>query len=102
MSTQTGISSNGSHPEVAPQIGSRDKSVGWYDKAFHGVTPDARELLEGYAHVPGPDVDSYVLEMVLPAHISIHPEAGTDTRTRETRHGISTPIHASANFVSST
>ncbi|ROV90055.1 hypothetical protein VSDG_08374 [Cytospora chrysosperma] len=63
MSTHPDVLSNGSHPEVTPQIGSKDKRVGWYDKLFPGVTPDARELLEGYAHVPGAEVDKYVLEM---------------------------------------
>ncbi|ROV87636.1 hypothetical protein VMCG_10632 [Cytospora schulzeri] len=63
MSTQPDMFSKGSYPEVAPQIGSKDKSVGWYDKTFSGVTSDARHLLEGYAHVPGAEVDSYVLDI---------------------------------------
>lgn len=49
---------------VAPVIGSKDKSVGWYDKDFPGVKPDARTLLETYAHIAPDKVDEYVLEMV--------------------------------------
>lgn len=64
MDTVTATPSNSDHPEIAPQIGSKDKNVGWYDKTFHGVREDARELLEVYAHVPGDKVDSYVLEAV--------------------------------------
>ncbi|KUI64805.1 hypothetical protein VM1G_01245 [Cytospora mali] len=64
MPSQTESSlSNGGQPEVAPQIGSKDKSVGWYDTTLQGVPEDARELLEGYSQVPREQIDSYVLEM---------------------------------------
>lgn len=57
------------------EIGSKDMSVGWYDKLFPGVTPDARELLEEYAHVLGAEVDKYVLEMVLLVQVSLLPRS---------------------------
>lgn len=49
---------------TGPVIGSRDKSVGWYDKNFDGVKPDARELLEKYTHIAPDKVDEYAQEMV--------------------------------------
>jgi hypothetical protein len=64
MSTHPDVLPNGSHPEFTPQIGSKDKSVGWYYKSFPEVTLDARELLEGYAHILGAEVEKYVLKIV--------------------------------------
>lgn len=45
-------------------IGSKDKSVGWYDQMFHGIEPAARKLLEEYSHIPPEEVDQYVIAMV--------------------------------------
>lgn len=45
-------------------IGSRDRSVAWYDKTFSGVPADARELLEKYSKIPPDEVESHVLSMV--------------------------------------
>ncbi len=53
-----------------PEIGSRDKNVGWYSKTFHGTPDDARELLESYARIPPEDVDSHVLVVVSEIPIS--------------------------------
>lgn len=47
-----------------PSVGSKDKSVGWYDQTFHGIEPAARKLLEEYSHVPPEEVDQYVIAMV--------------------------------------
>lgn len=47
-----------------PNVGSKDKSVGWYDQTFHGIEPAARELLEKYSHIAAEDVDQYVITMV--------------------------------------
>lgn len=47
-----------------PVIGSRDKNVGWYDKEFLGVQPDARDLLINYANVAPEKVDQYAFQMV--------------------------------------
>lgn len=49
---------------VRPKIGSKDKSVGWYDQTFPGIEPAARELLEEYSHIAPEEVDQYVLAMV--------------------------------------
>lgn len=49
---------------VRPTVGSKDKSVGWYDQTFHGIEPAARELLEKYSHVAPEEVDQYVIAMV--------------------------------------
>lgn len=46
------------------QIGSRDRSVAWYDKTFSGVPEDARELLEKYSKIPPDEVEPHVLSMV--------------------------------------
>lgn len=32
-----------------PKVGSKDNSVGWYDKDFPGIEPAARKLLEEYS-----------------------------------------------------
>lgn len=48
----------------ASQIGSKDKSVAWYDKTFSGVPADARELLEKYSKIPPEEVEPHVLSMV--------------------------------------
>lgn len=45
-------------------IGSKDKSVGWYEKEFAGVEPDARQLLISYSNIAPEKVDEYALEMV--------------------------------------
>lgn len=47
-----------------PNVGSKDKSVGWYDQTFHGIEPAARELLENYSHIAPEEVDQYVIAMV--------------------------------------
>lgn len=49
---------------VRPTIGSRDKTVGWYDQTFHGIEPAARQLLEEYSHIAPEEVDQYVIAMV--------------------------------------
>lgn len=48
----------------ASQIGSKDRSVAWYDKTFSGVPADARELLEKYSNIPSDEVESHVLSIV--------------------------------------
>lgn len=49
---------------ASSQIGSRDRSVPWYDKTFSGVPEDARELLEKYSKIPPDEVEPHVLSMV--------------------------------------
>ncbi|RYP89869.1 hypothetical protein DL770_004021 [Monosporascus sp. CRB-9-2] len=51
------------------QIGSKDKSVGWYDKTFPGTPNDARALLESYARIPPDEVDPHVL--AIPSYASM-------------------------------
>lgn len=51
-------------PTFQPNVGSKDKSVGWYDQTFHGIEPAARALLEEYSHIPSEEVDQYVISMV--------------------------------------
>ncbi|KAI1491299.1 hypothetical protein F5X96DRAFT_631956 [Biscogniauxia mediterranea] len=43
------------------KIGTKDKSVGYYERTFSGCPSDARELLENYAGVPADDVDAHIL-----------------------------------------
>jgi hypothetical protein len=52
----------------ASQIGSRDKTVAWYDKTFSGVPADARELLEKYSQIPPDQIESHVLSIVSEAN----------------------------------
>jgi len=47
-----------------PKVGSKDKSVGWYDTHFPGIEPTARKLLEEYSRIPSEEVDQYVIAMV--------------------------------------
>ncbi|KKY31930.1 putative methyltransferase domain-containing protein [Diaporthe ampelina] len=47
----------------ASQIGSKDRSVAWYDKTLSGVPADARDLLERYSKVPPDEVEPHVLSM---------------------------------------
>lgn len=49
---------------ASSQIGSKDRSVAWYDKTFSGVPADARELLEKYSKIPPNEVEPHVLSMV--------------------------------------
>lgn len=53
----------------ASQIGSKEKSVAWYDKTFSGVPADARELLETYSQIPPDQVESHVLSIVSEASL---------------------------------
>lgn len=78
MEAQSDVTVNTTTP---PSIGSRDKSVGWYDKTFSGVQADARELLESYSHIPADQVNEYALKMVRPDP-ALHP----------TLHSICEPI----------
>ncbi|KAK9792201.1 putative Methyltransferase [Seiridium cardinale] len=43
------------------QIGSRDKSVGWYEKTFSGSPSDSRKLLEAYSGIPADEIDAYAI-----------------------------------------
>ncbi|KAG8160515.1 hypothetical protein KVR01_010051 [Diaporthe batatas] len=48
---------------VRPKVGTKEKSVGWYDKDFPGIEPAARKLLEEYSKIPPEEVDQYVIAM---------------------------------------
>lgn len=58
---------------AASLIGSRDRSVAWYDKTFSGVPADARELLEKYSKIPPDEVEAHVLSMVGEANLHAEP-----------------------------
>lgn len=45
-------------------IGSKDKSVGWYDPPITEVSPAVRDLLEVYAGIPAEEVIPRILEVV--------------------------------------
>ncbi|KAI5917884.1 hypothetical protein F4810DRAFT_694364 [Camillea tinctor] len=60
-STITPVPSGKSFYSAASQIGSKDKSAGWYEKTFLGCPIDARKLLETYSGVPADEVDSHIL-----------------------------------------
>lgn len=46
------------------QIGSKDKSAGYYEATFSGCSDDARQLLEVYAGIPADQVDNHVVAIV--------------------------------------
>ncbi|KAK3935947.1 hypothetical protein QBC46DRAFT_420675 [Diplogelasinospora grovesii] len=51
--------------EVRPpglQVGSKDRSVGWYDPPTTSVEGPIRDLLENYSHVPPDEVVSRIVE----------------------------------------
>jgi hypothetical protein len=50
--------------EEKPQIGSRDKSVGWYVPTLDSITPKQRDLLENYSNIPHDRVILYILQLV--------------------------------------
>lgn len=70
-----------------PNVGSKDKSVGWYDQTFHGIEPAARELLEKYSHIAPEEVDQYVIAMVRymklypPLHLPLRAHRQTNRQT---------------------
>ncbi|KAI1632508.1 hypothetical protein F4809DRAFT_627466 [Biscogniauxia mediterranea] len=60
-SVVTQVPGGGHSFSPASEIGTKDKSVGWYEQAFSGCPSDARELLENYAGVPADDVDAHIV-----------------------------------------
>jgi len=46
------------------QIGSKDKSVGWYDPPITSVVEPVRDLLENYAGYSSEEVIPRIVEMV--------------------------------------
>ena len=49
---------------VGVQVGTRDKSVGWYTPTMETVDPAVRDLFENYSHVEPDKVIPFILEMV--------------------------------------
>lgn len=56
--------------QVNLAIGSKDRSVGWYDPPITSVEGPIRDLLENYSHVPSDEVISRIVETVR-THIPI-------------------------------
>lgn len=52
--------------EVNPDIKAQDKNVQWYKPDLETVSPQARELLENYSHIPPDDVTPHILKIVPP------------------------------------
>ena len=85
IASQSSGSSPGPGPAPSLPIGSKDKSVGWYDPPITAVSPAVRDLLEGYAGIPADEVIPRILEVVcalfsfsfsfsfLPSFLSISP-----------------------------
>lgn len=46
------------------EIGSRDKSVGWYMPTLESITDDQRDLLENYSKIAPERVISHLFEIV--------------------------------------
>lgn len=49
---------------AASQIGSKDKTVAWYEHTLSNLPEDARELLENYSQIAPADIENHVLTMV--------------------------------------
>lgn len=50
--------------QVKPVIGSKDRSVGWYDPPITTVEPSIRDLLENYSRVPADEIVTRIIETV--------------------------------------
>jgi hypothetical protein len=64
----------------SPHVGSKDKTVGWFNKTAPELQPAARELLEKYAGIPEDQVVDHVLNIVSGPnkyyHFETHPFCG--------------------------
>jgi hypothetical protein len=58
---------------LGAQVGTRDKSVGWYTPTMETVDPAVRDLFENYSHVEPDKVIPFILEMVRPSPPSLYP-----------------------------
>ena len=57
-------------PEVNPDIKAQIKNVQWYKADLETVSPQARELLENYSHIPPDEVIPHILKTVRPHQTS--------------------------------
>ena len=57
-------------PEVNPDIKAQNKNVQWYKADLETVSPQARELLENYSHIPPDEVIPHILKIVRPHQTS--------------------------------
>lgn len=62
---------------LGAQVGTRDKSVGWYTPTMETVDPAVRDLFENYSHVEPEKVIPFILEMVRPSPPSLYPSHST-------------------------
>ena len=51
-------------PSTPPEIGTRDKSVGWYTPTLENISEAQRDLLENYSHIAPDRVIPHILEVV--------------------------------------
>jgi len=58
---------------LGAQVGTRDKTVGWYTPTMETVDPVVRDLFENYSHVDPDKVIPFILEMVKSSLLSIQP-----------------------------
>ena len=96
-------------PEVNPQIKAQDKNVQWYQADLETVSPQARELLENYSHIPPNEVIPHILKTVssppsfLPSPNSTPaPQINTFFTPSATAPGPYSPTPASGDSASST
>lgn len=57
---------------LGAQVGTRDKSVGWYTPTMETVDPAVRDLFENYSHIEPHKVIPFILEMVRLSHPPTH------------------------------
>jgi hypothetical protein len=52
-------------PNAKEKINLREKDVPWYSESIDSkITPQARQLLEEYSHIPPAEVEDHVLSIV--------------------------------------
>lgn len=79
-------------------IGSKDRSVAWYDVPITTVDEPVRDLLENYSQIPSDEVIPRIIETVsLPSRSIL---ANLITISSATKSGTSSPGPASANSAS--
>ena len=95
-STETNIHTSPSTDNPRLKIGSRDKSVGWYQPTLENITEAQRDLLENYSHIHSSAVIPHILEVV--SSFPTSPLTPSLTKHGAIELGKSTPTLVLANF----
>ena len=81
-STEPNVYASSSPANPRLKIGSRDKSVGWYQPTLDNITEAQRDLLEKYSHLAPDDVIPHILEIVrISPSLIVFPSTPPDVST---------------------